>query len=447
MTPFRDAGRCRRCTLPRTGDALPERPVEHSRVAVQSAPGGDAIAEIAARKSGGRPVSLGARRVVGGDDAAFVLGLLLGVFVLFAFGFVAHREEAALTNDFSYIWTGPRLVADGGNPYDPASYLAAAADYGTARPHERVYGYPPWVALGLLPLGILPLSLASATWTIGGMLLAALAVRAVLRTFVAGLPAVHTLAGLALLASQPATATVWSGQWSFVIVAALAGAVVALRSRGPLLHLTLLALLGKPQLTLFAMWAFIRSALARRGLAFTASVVAALVAAVVVGLVAYPDWPSAWRTEFVAERLDFVPPTTLANAFGDAIGAPGVWLAAAAVFGAVAAALAFDPRGDASIAVWLALSATFPVYAWSYDQLTLVVPIVVGAGIVARSSPRRGLAVGVGGLVFFLFAPTLLYVVADARQNESYNAIVPAVVLALLLLALWPLRRAPARAT
>jgi len=82
-------------------------------------------------------------------------------------------------------------------------------------------------------------------------------------------------------------------------------------------------------------------------------------------------------------------------------------------------------------------------YAWSYDQLLLVVPLVIAAGLVARRSPLRGVALMCAGSVLLLLVGTLLHtLLGEARQSESYNAVVPALMALLIVAGLWPLRGA-----
>src|ERR671937_3064083 len=138
------------------------------------------------------------------------------------FGFFAVRDRNLPVNDFSYMWAGGHTVLDGHDPYDGPSSPAESLRSGTAPPHGAVFAYPPWVALALVPFAALPLWIASGVFTYGGMLLAALALRAIVRSFVPNLPIAHTLAGAALFASQPGIAAMEAGQWGFLVTAVLA---------------------------------------------------------------------------------------------------------------------------------------------------------------------------------------------------------------------------------
>jgi hypothetical protein len=373
-------------------------------------------------------------------DVAFASGLALGLVVLAAFGFFQLRDTIVSHNDFTYTWAGARTIVDGGNPYEGGAWLATVERYGTTPPRETVFGYPPWIALAALPLALLPVPIASGIWTFGGMAAAALALRALLRAFAPDPPLPQFLAGLALFASQPGTANVWGGQWSFVLLAVLALAVVGVRRRGrwPLVATFLLTV--KPHLFLFALPALARVARARWGPRYLALAAVPTLVAVAIGWNAFPGWLEAWRTKLFEQRFAVQPPTTLANGLSDLVGPLGVVLAVAAVVLLVGAGLAFTPRGDPFLAVWLAISATTPIYSWSYDHLLLILPLVITTGVVGRRS-RRG-AAAFAGVAFasFLIVPVLLYVVADTRRNESFSILVPLAVAIACIAVLWPHR-------
>jgi hypothetical protein len=70
------------------------------------------------------------------------------------------------------------------------------------------------------------------------------------------------------------------------------------------------------------------------------------------------------------------------------------------------------------------------------------VPIVITASVlVARRgvAPARAFAMGALGILFIV-AP-LLYALAVARHRESFSAVIPVLVFALIVSILWPYRR------
>lgn len=370
-------------------------------------------------------------------DLAFAAGLLLGLALLAIFGFFALRDTLVSHNDFTYTWAGARVIVDGGDPYEPTAWLSTVDRYDTTPPHETVFGYPPWIALTAVPLAVLPVPIASGVWTFGSMALAALALRALLRSFAPDPPLVHFLAGFALFASQPGSANVWSGQWTFMLLAVLAMAVVAIRE-GRLWPLAAAYLLTtKPQLFPFALLSLARAAHARWGPRYVVLAAVPFTLAIAVGWIAFPGWLDAWRTKLFEQRFAVQPPTTLANGFSDLVGPLGAVLAAVVVLGLVGTGLAFTPRGDAFLAVWLAISATTPIYSWSYDHLLLILPLVITTALVERRSRRAAMIFAAVAFGSFLIVPVLLYVVADLRHNESFNILVPLAVTIGCIGMLW----------
>jgi hypothetical protein len=271
--------------------------------------------------------------------------------------------------------------------------------------------------------------------------------RALLRVMLPGDPLTHGLVGAALTFSQPAIVGYLDGQWSHLLVALLALALLALRARrATVAGLAAAALVGKPQLFLIALPSFARAAVAR-GQPRAAFVLAAGLALLGgLSLVVFPGWPGAYASQVVEARVAAATQTTtlpaaLAGLFGDV----GLVTGVAVVFACVAATLAFDPRSDAFLAAAIAASFLAAPYAWSYDQLVVLVPLVLAAGALAtrRATVARGLVIA--GVAALALGGTLLHgLAAEARGSESLNALVAATVVVLVVGALWPIRRSNA---
>jgi hypothetical protein len=356
----------------------------------------------------------------------FLLGLTLGAAVLVGGGFAEHRANVLGFNDFSTVWAAARTVVEGRDPYLRADWQDTLSRYPVQRNIEPFFTYPPWVTLALVPLGTLPLGVASEIWTYGGILVAALGLYGLLAHVAPARPVAHTLAGLCLLASQPGIATYWSGQWGFVLTGAVAAASASALRGGTAGTLATVALYGKPHLFPFAMWAFAAAHARARRWAELAVVVLLPAVVAVPALLARPRFLEEVLSERGAARYSAVhTPSTVAHALDD-VALPGALLTAALLLVAVAAALRWDPRTAEGLAVWIALSISFAVYAWSYDHVVLVVPLVLALA-------RRGTRLVALGSGCFLLVPTLLYTVATARDNESFSAIVPLAVLLLCM--------------
>jgi hypothetical protein len=123
------------------------------------------------------------------------------------------------------------------------------------------------------------------------------------------------------------------------------------------------------------------------------------------------------------------------------LGPVGTWIAVGTIVAGALVALRFDLHSDASLAAWLALSSVAAPYTWSYDHILLLVPLVVGAGVVARRSRRAAVLLVVAGTLTLLVVATLLAVVAAARNLESFSAVVPLTIYGMIVWSLWPQRR------
>ncbi len=375
-------------------------------------------------------------------DLAFFAALVAGLLFVAFLGPLDRRLELVHDNDFSGFWAGARALVTGRDPYDAATWMGTTVALGTQAPDTAVYGYPPWVALALTPLALLPLEAAAWLWMIASVVLAALAVRALLRTCLPGSAPAHATIGLALLMSQPGFHALVLGQWAFLLVAALSAVVLALRrGHGGRAGLAALALLAKPQLVAIAAIGLAVAAFRGHPARHAAAVAAAGTAAIVVGsTLVLPHWWQAWSAAVAPQRL--AHPASLATALGDLFGGGGGPLALALTVAGVAAALAFRPGGDASLAVWLSLSLAGAPYLWSYDHLLLIVPLVLAAGALARRDTAAATRLVLAGAAILLLASPLLYVLAVARHRESFSTLVPLSLFVMLAAACRPVRDA-----
>jgi hypothetical protein len=376
------------------------------------------------------------------DLAAYAGGLALGSLVLVVFGFVDGLASTFRQIDLAGFWAGPRALLDGVDPYDVSQWQPAVARLGTQRTADLVYGYPPWMLVALVPLALFPLGLVTLVWTVVGITLAVVGIWVLLRTVVPGWPLFYGLVGATLLASQPAIVTFYSGQWTFLLLGALAF-LIALWLNGRELHAALLAaaFVVKPHLFVFAALGLARAAHATgRDRALAVAAVAAVTPVGVVVL-ARPDWSVIWVREIAAGRAVEDPrAATLPAALGDLLGPVGLGLGVVLLLVAIALAWRFDPRGEAALALWIAISLTAAVYIWSYDHLLLLIPLIIAAGITREGSKTRSRTIAFIGIALLLVAEIALYQLAPGRGDQDLNAFVPALTTALLLVGLWPLR-------
>jgi len=373
-------------------------------------------------------------------DAAYAIGLVVGLAGLLTL-FGNLRSSMLGIDDFATIWTGPRAFLLGLDMYDPATWREIAVRIGTAHiPDNAVYVYPPWVTIALVPFALVSSSVASVVWTVIGMCAAVLAMRALLRAYLPDVDWAHGIVGLLLTSSAPAAVTYLTGQWTFFFVAALAAIVLALRAKRPVAAGVLaLIMLVKPPLFVFtalglavrALWP--SAADPRIGRRFVLVAIGAGVAMIAASWLILPSWWPAWLEHVAAVQVT-IEPVTIQTLFIQLFGHDGGWLAPPAILLMVFAALQFEPRSEAWLPVWLALSIAGVIYANTYDLLLLVVPMVLAAG--ALPLGRRAFVI-ISGAVLLFFVMWYLHTI----YVRGYAAGVALLMFVIITALLWPQRR------
>lgn len=366
--------------------------------------------------------------------AAVAAGVL---FVVFG-GPLARRLELVHMNDFSGVWSGARAIVLGANPWDPTKYYGFAVDVGTKTPDALVYDYMPWVAFAVAPLAMVTLEAAGWIWMILSMSCAALALRGLLRAFVPARPVTHAAFGAGLFIAQPAFHAIVLGQWSLLLMSAVAATVLALRAARPLLAaVPSLMFLAKPQLVVFTAlglaYGALREPVFRRYVIFALLLAGAVVA--VAWLAAPPDWFPAWLDDIPPRRT--IRSAVLPSVLNQLIGSNGRLVAYALIGVGALLAARFRPGSDASLAAWLSLSNAGAIYSWSYDQVLLFVPAVLTTGILARRSERAGRRFAFAASGTLLFVSPVFYGIAVLRHDETFSALVPIGFFVAIVVLLW----------
>lgn len=373
-------------------------------------------------------------------DVAFFAGLAVGILFIVLLGPLERRIELAHINDFSGLWLGAHAITIGVDPYETTGWRALVDSQGVHDSGALVNDYFPWVGLALLPFGFMPVETAGWIWMLLTVPIAALGLRALLRAYLPGRTLEHGVFGLALLATQPGFHTLVLGQWAFLLLGAVCAAVIAVRDGRPVrAGLLCLAFLLKPQLFVFTALRLFRD----RRVARVAILAGAAV--VIVSTALFPHWIGAWLSDVGPVRI--VRSASLPVALGDILGPAGSILGYGLILAGAAVATRFGMRGEASLAVWLALSSAGAIYTWSYDDLLLLVPIIITAHVLhlnARSRRARSFALGAVAMLFVI--SPLFYALAVARHRESFTAAVPVILFLAIVIALWPVRREAATA-
>lgn len=371
-------------------------------------------------------------------DVAYWIAVAIGVIFVIVGGPLERRIELVHMNDFSGVWSGARAIVMHVDPWDPTRYYGFAVDVGTKTPDALVYDYMPWVAFAVAPLAMVTLETAGWIWMILSMTCAALALRGLLRAFVPWRAVMHGAFGAALFLAQPSFHAIVLGQWSLLLMSAVAATILALRASRPLLAaVPSLMFLAKPQLVVFTALGLAYGAI--REPVFRRYVILALILAGIVVSIAWlaapPDWFAHWLEDIPPRRT--IRSAVLPSALNQLVGANGRYIAYAIIaFGALLAAR-FRPGSDASLAAWLTLSNAGAIYSWSYDQVLLFVPAVITAGILTRRSERAGRRFALAACLTLLVVSPVLYGIAVARHDETFSVLVPVGFFVAIVLLLW----------
>lgn len=374
-------------------------------------------------------------------DIAFFTAIGFGILFIALGGPLGRRLEMVHFNDFSGVWSGPSTWLLGISPWDPTRYSDIAVSLGTKTPDALVYDHMPWTLFLVMPLAFVSLEMAGWIWMLLGMTTAVVALRALLRAYLPGNVTGHAALGLALFVGQPGFHAVVLGQWSPLLMGALAAVVLAIRAGRPALGaVPSLLFLTKPQIFVFTAlglaYGAVRRPVVRRyalyaaGLALLVVVVTSVVAFVEVG-----NWLGAWLADIPARRT--VRSAVLQSALNEMIGPMGRALAAVLILAGAWIASRFEPGSDESLAAWLSLSSAGAIYSWSYDQVVLFVPLVIAAGVLSRTSRSAGTRFAVAWALVFIIVSPILYAIGVARHDETFSCIVPDAAFVAIVALLW----------
>jgi len=373
-------------------------------------------------------------------DLAFAMAIAAGLLFIGLFGPLERRLEMAHTNDFSGFWAAGRAVDLGVDPYDAAQWGRVASQVGWSAPTSdtSVPNYLPWAMLLLAGVALLPLDIAAWVWMLVGLAAATMGLRALLRAYLPGRALEHGAFGAALFLGQPTYHALVLGQWSPLLLGALAALVLALRASRPLrAAVASLLFLAKPQLFVFTAVGLAHGALSDR--VFRRAVMLAIllaVAAIAIGWLAFPNWLGPWLSEIPGARTS--RSAVLPSAGNELFGTVGRVAAYALILGGALLAMRFPSATDASLAVWLSLSVAGAIYSWSYDQVLLLVPLVIAAGVLARRGDTRAArALAVGSALTFMFVSPALYLFAVSRHDETFSVVTPLVAFVAIVALLW----------
>ena len=356
---------------------------------------------------------------------------MIALLLVLAGAFAARSALWYQTADFFCLYHGARSLSVGIDPYDEAAWQAATGgSYPDPRggvapaPCPGRYGYPLWTAVALLPLGAVPIEVASSLWMTLSIGAAVFGIRAAWSAF-GGTARYAGIFAVAVVMSQPFWILLISGQLSGITLGLAGGAAWAIargRERSSGIALALLAL--KPQTSGITIPVVFLHAVADRRRRLAAS---ALVTGLVMLLVPFlfvPGWPVEWLGEIGGRRLRVI--SQMPTAWGFAAQTVGNVAWGAAFLAAIIVVTAAIARGRAGPVVVFVLSLPLSLlatpYGWTYDYLVLAVTwgfIIACAG---RATGVTRAALLLAGLGLAVLGPWVLYAVSFTRGEEALSA-------------------------
>lgn len=336
--------------------------------------------------------------------------------------------DAAGSWEYHDLWCfyhGGTAVIRGVDPYDGPTWSALTADPGRLQgdrvvktPCPGAFAYPYWSALAFVPLALLPYDVAAGVW--GALLLGGVisGVALVIRATGAPTLLVATIAGGSLSLVEVLT----FGQLTGVLLPLLGLSLIARPARAGGAA-ALLAL--KPQLAGLYALALLKGGSAR----FIWSAAITLVALAVASVAVFPAWPTLWLRELTTNRVEIARPLPTAAGLASLLfDDPRVAIVLVGALIATVVLLARGRRIDRVTfgAIAIAVSLFAVPYAYTYDQLFLLLPWAVVAAAAARAAgPVRWLRLaGLVGAAILL--PWSIFAVTFATGSDTYNAVVPA---------------------
>jgi len=371
-------------------------------------------------------------------------------------GFLASAGNAYYAGrDFECFYRAGEIALNGGDPYDPAQYEAAAGFTGPRLAYDISRcglrnPYPPWTTLLFTGLATLGLPLASTLWA--SLLIASTVLGIGWSWQLAGPRRVPwpVIAALVVF-TEPFMLALAQGQFGGLYFALTAGAAVWLRERHAMRAGTALAGLAlKPQTALVSGPVLLGLAVRDRQWLALVGAVAAFLAALAASLLIRPAWLVSWA----AAPGELRGAAIIRNTTWDLATSLGSWTFGLAIIALLLLAVVALVRGrriDQTdlIGLGTAVSLVVAPYAWVHDFMILAIPwsLTLARAKELRPARRRMLRFAtlfVAGGLFWIFE----VFIQVARVDKSLLALIPMLTTLLLALGIrWATESATIRKT
>jgi hypothetical protein len=339
-----------------------------------------------------------------------------------------RSQNGMLDSDFFCFWLGGRMLGHGQDPYNLAAYQAAGAASGTQW-FGYPYFYPVILAVMFIPLGWLPVRLAAIIW-VTAEILALLGVVWILLSRLSQRPfwakIIILLVGLFLF--RPVIVSLHDGQLGPVFLAVLVGALYLLeRGRDVQAGCLLAFLCVKPSLGLPILGLLCVYLLCRRQWKVFYGIAGMGLVLLAVSFIVYPAWIPAFLKNSAAlgNRVTLYTPTLWGQA-GLVCGRNGACATPIALTGSIllaGAAIIFLFRKSGELDIWSAAAVAICIglqvtpYLWAYDQVFLVLPLVMITLRLIERNPRPLMAAF--PLLMSILAFVCLYIATLTAHDEA----------------------------
>ena len=340
--------------------------------------------------------------------------------------------------DFHCFWVTGRIVASGGDPYDPQQYVPAILTIPPtqAKALERCgqrLSYPPWTGMALAPFGALSLPAAATLWASLAVLAAVLGINWTWR--LAGLRRFSwPLVAALVVATEPFARSFSEGQFATFTFALTAGAALSLWSKSDGVAGLATSLLSiKPQTAVGFGAVVLPFALVQRRWRFVGASAAAALGIVALSELLRPGWTLEFVGSAGALSGSITDRATIWNLAGST--ALAIVMIAALVV-AIVVLIRSRPIDDAAVlGLAVSLSLVVAPYAWDHDYIALAIPWAMIISRARQLRPPLNRVLTASTIVVAAPLPWVMAAVAALRGNESLFVFVPMITALLLALA------------
>lgn len=364
-----------------------------------------------------------------------IIFFLIPIFLLV--GYFANKAYDAHSYDFASYWQAAYMIQQDGDIYNPDEWLAVRAEKKTAQHSEIIFQYPLPFAVLISPLGRLSVGGAYTLWLFISQIFILVSCL-ILLNLTWEVPPIHELAIIALLfIFRPMYTTILSGQILSVMLFSLTLAILAYKNDhfflagGALSLLSLKPSIGIPISFIVALWFF-----AQKSKKAIAGMLTGYLALFLIGASYNPYWVQDYLktgeyllTKYVGMHATLWGFFTLI--FQKSFTACFLTVTSALLIVSVQTHIFFYRKIDSA---FLAISTSLPAalliapYSWSYDQVLLIIPIVL---ITKKLQTKYNWKISYVFLISLILIAAFLVMIAYQIGHDVFSLVISVIVWSL----------------